>query len=435
MTPPPAEELIPRLFLGPALRAQSDRRLVRLVRDGYEAAFDEIMRRYGVALRRYAGALVGGRAEDVTQEAFSKALQAIRRNETEIELRPWLYRIVRNTALNDIRDRHPATLALADGIPGHHGVAEEVERREEMAELTDRLRALPEHQRAAIVMRELEGLGHDEIAAALGISDGAARQAIHRARTALRDGLGMAIPLPLLRAMLESGAAVPTAEIAAGGAGTGIVLKAATATVLVAGTFGAGVALHQGNRASHQAKTAHEAIPAPRIDPSPPQVPPAVTDGSGDRRHSGSGGGSPDGNAGEDRGMPSHGGPGSPTETSEGGHSRSGPSSSGHSGRGGDSGEEPTSSGESHSGPDVGSSSDGRGPSGETEPGGSSGPGPGTPEAGGEVGSGSNSGSGSSGGGPGSGESSGPGPGSEGSRDSPSGGGLSQQESQPEEDR
>jgi RNA polymerase sigma factor (sigma-70 family) len=244
MTPPPAEELLPRLFLGPALRAQSDRRLVGLVRGGYEAAFDEIMRRYAGQLRRYAGAIVGGRAEDVTQEAFSKALQALRRDGAEIELRPWLYRIVRNTALNDIRDRHPATLALADGIVGQHGVAEEVERREDVAELIDRLRALPEPQRAAIVMRELEGLGHDEIASALGISGGAARQTIHRARTALRNGLGMAVPLPVLRAMLD-GNASQSAEIAAGGAGAGIVVKAATATALIAGTFGASVALHE----------------------------------------------------------------------------------------------------------------------------------------------------------------------------------------------
>jgi RNA polymerase sigma factor (sigma-70 family) len=244
MTPPPAEDLLPRLFLGPALRAQSDRRLVGLVRNGYEAAFDEIMRRYAGQLRRYAGAIVGGRAEDVTQEAFSKALQALRREGAAIELRPWLYRIVRNTALNDIRDRHPATLSLADGIVGQHGVAEQVERREEVAELIDRLRALPEAQRAAIVMRVLVGLGHDEIASALGISDGAARQTIHRARTALRNGLGMAVPLPLLKAMLDVSAS-RSAEMAAGGAGAGIALKAATATVLIAGTFGAGVALHE----------------------------------------------------------------------------------------------------------------------------------------------------------------------------------------------
>ncbi len=69
----------------------------------------------------------------------------------------------------------------------------------------ERLRALPEPQRAAIVMRELEGLSHEEIAAALGLSGGAARQAIYRARQALRDGLGMLIPLPLLRALFDHG--------------------------------------------------------------------------------------------------------------------------------------------------------------------------------------------------------------------------------------
>jgi RNA polymerase sigma factor (sigma-70 family) len=244
MTPPAAEELVPRLFLGPALRTQSDRRLVRLVRDGYEAAFDEIVRRYGRQLRRYAGAIVGARAEDVTQDAFFKALLALRRDRGEIDLRPWLYRIVRNTALNDLRDRPPAAVALAETIEGRVGVVEELEQREEVAELVNRLRALPEPQRAAIVMRELEGLGHEEIAAALGVSDGAARQAIHRARTALRNGVGMAVPLPLVRAMLEGGAAQPI-EIATGGAGAGLALKAATATVLVAGTFGAGVALHE----------------------------------------------------------------------------------------------------------------------------------------------------------------------------------------------
>lgn len=243
--PPPAEGFVARLLLGPALRSQPDGRLVKLAREGYEAAFDEIVRRYGIPLRRYAASIAGGSAEDVTQDALSKAFLALRRDDREIELRPWLYRILRNTALNDLRDRPPRAAELSDSIEGPRGVAEEAERREEIDELIGRLHALPEPQRAAIVMRELEGLGHDEIATALGISGGAARQAIHRARTALRDGLGMAIPLPLLKLMLEGGG--PTAEVAAGGAGAGIVLKAATATVLVAGTLGAGMALHDGS--------------------------------------------------------------------------------------------------------------------------------------------------------------------------------------------
>src|SRR5258705_6584313 len=114
MPPPPAEPFAVRVFLGPALRAQPDRRLVKLVRDGYEAAFEEIVRRYRKPLDRFAAAIVGGRSEDVTQDAFSKALLALRGSEAEIELRPWLYRIVRNTALNDLRDSPPAMAELPE---------------------------------------------------------------------------------------------------------------------------------------------------------------------------------------------------------------------------------------------------------------------------------------------------------------------------------
>ena len=61
------------------------------------------------------------------------------------------------------------------------------------------LRELPEPQRAAIVMRELEGLSHEQIAASLGLSGGAVSQSIYRARRALRDGAGLLVPMPLLR--------------------------------------------------------------------------------------------------------------------------------------------------------------------------------------------------------------------------------------------
>jgi RNA polymerase sigma factor (sigma-70 family) len=245
--PPPAEGFAARLVLGPALRTQPDRRLVALVRDGYETAFDEIVRRYGGPLRRYAAAIVGVRSEEVTQDAFSKALLALRQGDAEIELRPWLYRIVRNTALNDLRDRPPAAEALAETLAGGRNPAEELERREELADLIRQLRTLPESQRAAIMMRELEGLSHEEIAAALGVSGGAARQAIHRARTALRNGLGMLLPMPVLRALL-AGSSSPSIEAAAGAGGAGVVLKATTATVLVAGVIGAGAAIDHGRR-------------------------------------------------------------------------------------------------------------------------------------------------------------------------------------------
>lgn len=269
--PPPAEGFASRLFLGPALRAQPDRRLVTLVREGYEVAFEEIVRRYGKALGRYAAAIVGSRGEDVTQDALSKALLALRRDDAEIELRPWLYRIVRNTALNDLRDRPPEAAALAEAIASGRSLAEEVEQREELTQLIERLRSLPEPQRAAIVMRELEGLSHEEIAAALGLSGGGARQAIYRARQALRDGAALLLPLPLLRALIEHGGEAVAAGVgigaggaaatAAGGASAGgVALKAGVVAAVLAGSVGTGVAL----RDDGDGRTAGVAVAEPQ---------------------------------------------------------------------------------------------------------------------------------------------------------------------------
>ena len=271
MSPPPAEQFAARVFLGPTLRAQPDRRLVDLVRDGYDAAFEEIVRRYRRPLDRFAAAIVGGRSEDVTQDSFSKALLALRGSEAEIELRPWLYRIVRNTALNDLRDRPPATDELPEALPGGRGTATAVLAREELRDLMERLGALPEPQRAALVMRELEGLSHEEIAAALVVSGGAARQAIFRARAALREGLGLFLPLPVVRALAEhaddatraggaiaAGAGASSASGAVLGGVGGGALKAGMAAVLIAGSVGAGVAIdhHRGDRPGPEAAEA-----------------------------------------------------------------------------------------------------------------------------------------------------------------------------------
>lgn len=270
MTPPPADNFAARVFLGPALRAQPDRRLVDLVRDGYDAAFEEIVRRYRRPLDRFAAAIVGGRSEDVTQDAFSKALLALRGSEAEIELRPWLYRIVRNTALNDLRDNPAVTEQLSETIAGARSAAAEVESREELADLMERLRALPEPQRAALVMRELEGLSHEEIAAALGVSGGAARQTIYRARAALRNGLGLLLPLPLMRALAEGGGGEAAAGAAGGAFFGGTAAKVGVATVLVAGATGAGVAVEQRGGNDDRGPEAAQAAPVtPRTQPSP----------------------------------------------------------------------------------------------------------------------------------------------------------------------
>jgi RNA polymerase sigma factor (sigma-70 family) len=292
MTPPPADNFAARVFLGPALRTQPDRRLVDLVRDGYDAAFEEVVRRYRRPLDRFAAAIVGGRSEDVTQDAFSKALQALRGSEAEIELRPWLYRIVRNTALNDLRDSAPAAEQLTEALPGAPSAAAAAEQREELAELMERVRALPEPQRAALVMRELEGLSHEEIAAALGVSGGAARQAIYRARSALRSGFGLLLPLPLLRLLADHGG-----EAVAAGAAGGAILgptaaKVGVATVLVAGAAGAGVAVEQRGGDGNRGPEAAQAAPVtPGAQESGASEGPGPSGDGGGPSRSGSGGG------------------------------------------------------------------------------------------------------------------------------------------------
>ncbi len=367
MPPPPAEPFASRIFLGPALRSQPDRRLVKLVREGYEAAFEEIVRRYRRPLDRFAAAIVGNRSEDVTQDAFSKALLALRGSEAEIELRPWLYRIVRNTALNDLRDAPPLTEELGEAVASGRSAAVEAERHEEIAKLIGRLRALPEPQRAAIVMRELEGLSHEEIAAALGVSGGAARQAIYRARLALRDGLGLLVPLPLLRLLFDhaaeaavaGGAAAATSAASASGGGAatlgglsaGGAFKAGVATALVAGSVGAGVAVQQERDGSGPERAAASASKA--AGGGEATQPGGSSSGTGSEPASGSGeGGDSDDSSGRDGG-PNRGedSSGDDEPLSE----RSGRSGSGDS----DSGSGEGTSGGSSSGPGDGDDADG----------------------------------------------------------------------------
>ena len=97
---------------------QSDSRLVKLFRRGVEPAFDELVNRYRGALVIYAGAIAGlDRAEDVVQDSLVKAHRSLG-GDQPIEPRPWLYTVVRNTALNDIRDnsKHPGRMTHASVV-------------------------------------------------------------------------------------------------------------------------------------------------------------------------------------------------------------------------------------------------------------------------------------------------------------------------------
>src|ERR1700759_2797553 len=88
-----------------ALRCQADSRLVALTREGSDPAFEEVVQRYRRRLVGYAAGIVRpDRAEDVVQESLVRALASMRDTDSEINLRRWLHTIVRNRALNDLRD-------------------------------------------------------------------------------------------------------------------------------------------------------------------------------------------------------------------------------------------------------------------------------------------------------------------------------------------
>ncbi len=188
-----------------ALSKQSDARLVKLLREGHEAAFEEIVGRYRHSLTAFAVAFVPfHRAEDVVQASLIKAHEALLADDREVSLRAWLFTIVRNRALNAIRD-DPEWLELDpsyDGVPQPAAIAEQ---NEELHRLVEAICALPEAQRAALVGRAIQGEGHAELAADLGTTATAVRGLIFRARTTLRNAFGAAIPLPLLRLLMVRG--------------------------------------------------------------------------------------------------------------------------------------------------------------------------------------------------------------------------------------
>ena len=221
------------------LRLQPDERVVRLIREGHDAAFEEIVRRYRERLVGFAATIVPtARAEDVVQESLAKAYVAIGSTTTDLKLRAWLFTIVRNTALNSLRDE-PPLVELDESLAGRAQPPDVAERHARLAELIAGLEALPESQRRALVMRELEGRGHAEIATELGATQGAVRQLIFRARLGLREGMGLLIPLPLIRMMLEAGPV--KAGIAGGGLAGGAALGAGAA-----GGVGGGVGFKAG---------------------------------------------------------------------------------------------------------------------------------------------------------------------------------------------
>lgn len=246
------------------LATQSDQRLVALAREGHERAFESLVHRYRRPLLRYARRmrLSEARAEDVLQQALMQAWIALSRGANVHDVRAWLYRIVHNVAVNAMRG--PAGEALGEltqAVQDQAGLVavSNLERTIAVRDALSDIAALPRMQQQAIFLTAVDGQSHDEVAGVLGISEGAVRGLLYRARATLRSAAAALTPPPVLAwACAGAGSGAPTserlAELAAGGGAagmSGLLLKGAVVAV-TAGAVATGASVlnvhHRGAR-------------------------------------------------------------------------------------------------------------------------------------------------------------------------------------------
>jgi len=167
-----------------------DERLARLAARGNTRAFAAVYERYHQVLYRYCRSILrdDADAQDALQSTFTRALSALKRGQRSAPLRPWLFRIAHNEAISVLRRRRRGEESLADAsLPLAASAEDQAGERARMTLLLGDLAALPERMRSALVMRELSGLSHEEIAIALETTPGAAKQAIFEARRGLQE--------------------------------------------------------------------------------------------------------------------------------------------------------------------------------------------------------------------------------------------------------
>ena len=162
-----------------------------MVRAGNAGAFDTIVDRYQARLLGFCRQMIGSTedAEDVLQEVFVNAYKAMMADNREINLRPWLYRIARNRSLNHLRRPRAVAQESMDMVPmvAEAGTAEKVHNREEFRQLLQDVTKLPETQRAALLLREIDALSYEEIAEAMDTTVPSVKSLLVRARISLAE--------------------------------------------------------------------------------------------------------------------------------------------------------------------------------------------------------------------------------------------------------
>jgi len=166
-----------------------DERLVARVRAGDDDAFEAIYDRYYLGLLAFCRHMLGSRqeAEDALQHSFASAYRALRRDDSAVELRPWLYTIARNRCLSTLRARRDEV--DIDGLEPERGALDglpaQIQLRSDLRDLVEDMQRLPDDQRAALVLFELGDHSHDEIGTVLGVRREKVKALVFQARSGL----------------------------------------------------------------------------------------------------------------------------------------------------------------------------------------------------------------------------------------------------------
>jgi RNA polymerase sigma-70 factor, ECF subfamily len=157
-------------------------------------AFWSLVAPHDRALRALAYRLLGDVdvMDDVLQVAYLKAFRALASFEGRASFRTWLYRIVHNACMDELRRRKRTRLMTWDdeAVEGVDPLPDPGEMVSDRQELVEALAALPEDMRAAVLLVDAEGMGYHEAAAVLGVPRGTLAARLHRARARLRQRLG-----------------------------------------------------------------------------------------------------------------------------------------------------------------------------------------------------------------------------------------------------
>jgi RNA polymerase sigma factor (sigma-70 family) len=162
-----------------------------MARNGNPGAFETIVDRYQGRLLGFCRQMLGSTedAEDVLQEVFVNSYRAMLADDREINLRPWLYRIARNRCLNHLRKPTADAQESMDMVPMVEAAstAEKVHNREEFRQLLADVGKLPETQRSALMLREMDAMSYEEIAQAMETSVPSVKSLLVRARISLAE--------------------------------------------------------------------------------------------------------------------------------------------------------------------------------------------------------------------------------------------------------